>query len=122
MKYTYEAGLEGEALAERWLSSEHGMTCLERRFRSRTGEIDLIMQDRDTIVFVEVKTRRTGDPGLGLMAINRSKIRRITATARFYLMKTGRNNVSCRFDCVEVFRGEILYIPNAFQPGGMFFH
>ena len=48
----YESGLSGEAQAERWLTQQRGMTCLERRYRALDGEIDLIMRDGDFLVFV----------------------------------------------------------------------
>ena len=121
MKKTYETGLEGEKAAENWLRDRMSMICLERRFRSRAGEIDLIMQDGDTIVFVEVKNRKHGKPGSGLLAIDRNKQRRIGRAATLYLLQTGGMNRSCRFDFIEIIGGEIRYIPNAYQPGGMFF-
>lgn len=121
MKQTYQTGLDGESAAEKWLCENYGMTCLERRYKSKVGEIDLIMSDRGTIAFIEVKTRMNAEPGNGLLAVNRSKQLRISNAARFYLMKSGRLNAACRFDVVEICRGEILYVPNAFQPGGMFF-
>ena len=120
MKTTYETGLQGEKAAENYLASL-GMVCLDRRYRTRSGEIDLIMRDGETLVFVEVKTRKTGDAGLGLMAVGAAKQQRIARAARVYLMKTGQMNQAVRFDAVEVTRDEVLHIPNAFQPGGMFF-
>ena len=54
MKQTYETGLQGENTAEAYLHDRLGMICLERRYRTHCGEIDLIMLDRDTIVFVEI--------------------------------------------------------------------
>lgn len=122
MKTTYETGLRGENAAEEWLSREKGMVCLERRYRTRAGEIDLIMRDGDAIVFVEVKTRRTAEPGLGLAAVDGRKQRRIANGARLYLMARGWLNREVRFDLVEINRESILHIPNAFQPGGMFYH
>ena len=57
MKSTYETGLRGEELAADYLHQKFGMICLEHRYRTKHGEIDLIMLDGDTIVFVEVKKR-----------------------------------------------------------------
>jgi len=122
MKQTYQTGLDGERTAENWLRAHLGMVCLERRYRSAAGEIDLIMKDGETFVFVEVKTRLNGVHGNGMLAVDRSKQRRIAQAARLYLMHTGNLNRDCRFDIVEVCRGDVLHIPNAFQPGGMFFH
>ena len=121
MKQTYETGLLGENAAEEYLCREFGMTCLERRFRTKSAEIDLIMLDRDTIVFVEVKTRRSGTLGVGLMTVNAAKQKRIARGATLYLMNRHLLNRSVRFDVVEINREQIYYVPNAFQPGGMFF-
>ena len=60
MKTTYETGLQGERAAEEYLHQKMRMHCLERRYRNQCGEIDLIMLDGETVVFVEVKTRKTG--------------------------------------------------------------
>ena len=62
MKQTYETGLAGEETAEHFLEGK-GMVCLLRRYRNKCGEIDLVMKDRETIVFVEVKTRKKAGPG-----------------------------------------------------------
>ncbi len=121
MKDTYQAGVAGEEAAERYLRKTRGMVCLERRFRCRQGEIDLIMLEKDTVVFVEVKTRRSGAPGQGLQAVNATKQRRITQACQFYLMRRGWLNRAVRFDLVEIHPEGILHIPNAFQPGGMFY-
>ena len=57
MKTTYQTGLAGELQAEEWLIRNRGMKTLERRYRTKAGEIDLIMAEGNTVVFVEVKTR-----------------------------------------------------------------
>ena len=122
MKQTYETGLDGEAAAEQYLTVQKGMICLERRYRNKCGEIDLILQDGDFLVFTEVKTRKTAAPGQGLLAVNTAKQRRIVRAAILYLMTEKRLNSAVRFDVVEVRPGAILHIPNAFQaPGQMFF-
>ena len=122
MKKTYETGLTGEKLAEEWLCRHRGMVCLERRYRTKRGEIDLIMQENDMIVFVEVKTRKTGDIGLGLMAVTPAKQKRLTQAATLYLMYRHSLNAAIRFDVVEV-RGDgsVIHVPNAFQSTGMFY-
>lgn len=121
MKKTYETGLKGELAAEEWLRNNRKMTCLERRYRSKAGEIDLIMLEGDTIVFVEVKTRRSGQPGSGIMSIDQRKQSRISRASLIYLMKKRWLNRNIRYDVVELNPEGILYIPNAFQPGGMFY-
>lgn len=121
MKQTYQTGLEGEETAEKFLRDTRGMICLEHRYRNRRGEIDLIMRDGEAIVFVEVKTRRNGAPGTGMMAVNAAKQRKIAQAAVMYLMMTGQMNRRIRFDVVEVNREAVIHIPDAFQPGGMFY-
>ena len=122
MKHTYETGLLGEDIAAEWLEQHYGMRLLESRYKTKAGEIDLIMQDEETIVFVEVKTRTNAVSGSGLMAVDRNKQKRIANAAIFYLMKNGKLNSSVRFDAVEICSGRVLHIPNAFQPGNGFFY
>ena len=122
MKQTYETGLQGENTAEAYLHDRLGMICLERRYRTHCGEIDLIMTDGDTVVFVEVKTRRTGETGNGLSAVNLAKQKRITQAATLYLMQKNWLRKAVRFDLVEIHGFEVIHIPNAFQPYGKFQH
>ena len=121
MKMTYTTGLLGEDIAAEWLEEHYGMKLLESRFRTKAGEVDLIMLDGEYIVFVEVKTRTSGKPGSGLYAVDRRKQQRITRAAILYLMQNNMMNHASRFDVIEVRNDEFLYIPNAFQPGGMFY-
>ncbi len=121
MKQTYQTGVNGEREAEAYLCDEKGMQCLERRFRSRHGEIDLILRDGETIVFAEVKTRKSGVEGSGLMSVTPAKQKRIAQAATVYLMTHHQLNFPVRFDVIEIFQERITYIPNAFQPGGVFY-
>ena len=122
MKKTYETGLWGEDVAQTYLEHEHGMSCLEHRYRTKCGEIDLIMLDQETVVFVEVKTRKTGQAGDGLSAVNTQKQKRIVRSALLYLVKKGWMRRTVRFDLIEIHERDILYVPNAFQPYGQFYH
>ena len=122
MKKTYETGLWGEDTAKSYLEDECGMSCLEHRYRIKCGEIDLIMLDHETIVFVEVKTRKTGQAGSGLSAVNTQKQKRIVRAALLYLAKQRWMNRTVRFDLIEINGHEILHVPNAFQPYGQFYH
>ncbi len=81
MKKTYQTGIIGEQTAADWLKNHAGMQLLESRYRNKAGEIDLIMKDRDTIVFVEVKTRLHTFTGSGLQAVDRRKQQRIARAA-----------------------------------------
>ena len=116
-----KTGWLGEMRAAAFLRGQ-GMRILKKRWRTAHGEIDLIMRDGDNIVFVEVKTRKTGRPGDGLTAVDRNKQKRIVRAATIYLMTRHLLNAPVRFDLVEICRDQVLYIPNAFQPGGQFYH
>ena len=121
MKQTYETGISGEQQAAEWLIRKCGMKVIEQRCRTKAGEIDLIMLDGETVVFVEVKTRLRADAGIGIMAVDKRKQRRITNASVLYLLRKGWKNRAVRYDIVEVRPDGILYVPNAFQPGGVFY-
>ncbi|HEX4568403.1 MAG TPA: YraN family protein [Vicinamibacterales bacterium] len=103
-------GKTGEDLAVRELVSR-GYAILARRYRSRHGEIDIVCNDRGTIVFVEVRARSTHECGLASESITRQKMRRITACAVDYLSRHHLSNRPCRFDVVA--------IENAFGPNSL---
>ena len=120
-KATYETGLEGEDIAEQYLVNL-GFRTIEKRHREKAGEIDLIMEEGKTLVFVEVKARFSeGRAGEGLRSVTPSKQKKITRTATLYLMKHGWLRRDIRFDVIEVRADGVTHIPNAFQPGGMIF-
>ena len=110
----FESGLKGEALAEAYLI-QRGMTTIARRYRAQDGEIDLIMQDADAVVFVEVKARPSARAGMGLMAVTPSKQRRMSHAAFAYLAEHAWLDRAARFDVVEITRDGVLHIPNAFM-------
>ena len=114
MKAQYKTGLDGENQAERYLSAR-GMQTIAKRFRGADGEIDLIMQDGETFVFVEVKYRPGSPAGSGLMAVTPAKQRRMTHAAQAFLLAREDLEHPVRFDVVEISRDGILYIPNAFM-------
>ena len=111
MKEAYTTGLTGEAAAEAYLTGR-GMTVLARRYRAADGEIDLIMADGDTVVFVEVKTRPSARRGAGLQAITPAKQRRMLHAAQMYAAEQGLTDVPMRFDVVELTRDGVLHLPN----------
>ena len=94
-------GRSGEAVAERYLH-ELGYRLLDRRFRARNGEIDLVMEDRGTIVFVEVRTRRSARCGDPLESVGRAKQALLVRAARLYLFARRLYDRPCRFDVVAV--------------------
>ena len=94
-------GKQGEDLACRELR-RRGYAVLARRYRTRFGEIDIIARDGDTLVFVEVKTRRGPGFGGAVAAVNFQKQRRLVNMARSYLMGVHAPEPPCRFDVVGV--------------------
>jgi len=94
---------------------ERGFTILERNFRCRSGEIDLIARDGAYLVFIEVKYRKNSDCGTSLEAIDYKKAFQIRKIAGIYLyQKRYPENVPCRFDAAGVDGDKITYIKNAF--------
>lgn len=94
-------GKLGEELAEAYLR-EKGFRVVERNFRVGQGEIDLVCEDGETLVFVEVKTRRSpqrGEPG---EAVGRVKQARLVRAACAYLSARQCWSRSCRFDVVGI--------------------
>lgn len=111
----YDTGIAGESLAEQYLCGL-GMTCLARRYRGEDGEIDLVMQDGDAIVFVEVKSRPNASRGAGLMAVTPAKQRRMAHAALHFLVHRELLDSPVRFDVVEISGRGVLHVPNAFMP------
>jgi len=93
-------GEKHEALACAMLQ-EHGLKLLRQNFSCRLGEIDLIMQDEATLVFVEVRYRRNSNHGGAAASITRTKQKRIIRTALFYQQKHAPN-AAMRFDAVTI--------------------
>lgn len=112
-------GQTAEQFAEKYLT-EHGLLFTESNFQNRAGEIDLIMKDHDTWVFIEVKYRRKSHFGGAISAVSLKKQQKIRQCAAFYLQKTGLNeyNTPCRFDVIalqgEITNPEITWLKNAF--------
>src|SRR5215813_10537378 len=94
-------GISGENLACAELA-RRGYAILERRYRTRFGEIDIIAKDGSTIVFVEVKARLTNDYGGAAAAITGWKQRRLTTMAVDYLARRRLHDCPCRFDVVAI--------------------
>lgn len=110
-----KSGIEGENIAVEYLK-RHGYKILDRNFACKTGEIDIICERENMLVFVEVKARENTNYGMPCEAVTSSKIRSIVKTAEVYLLKKRRINSPCRFDVVEVLRGEVNHIEDAFRP------
>lgn len=91
-------GARAEALAAQFLEGR-GLAILERNFRTRRGEIDLIARDGDTLVFVEVRFRSRSDFGGAAGSVTARKQQRIVAASLVYLSRL-RSEPSCRFDAI----------------------
>ena len=95
---------------------QHGYTILERNFRNKIGEIDIIAKDGEYLVFVEVKYRRLSDSGHPTEAVNFSKQRRITKTALYYCAHNNKGEYTpMRFDVISILGDEIMLYQNAFE-------
>ena len=111
------AGDRGEELALRYLTAR-GYTLLRRNYRTRHGELDLIMRRGGTIVFVEVKLRRTTGFGHPLEAVTPRKRAKIRSMAELYLAKHKPDFEELRFDVVGILAAgrepEIEHVRDAF--------
>ncbi|PCI81920.1 MAG: YraN family protein [SAR86 cluster bacterium] len=93
-------GKAQESKAQHYLRSQ-GLKLLCRNYRSRHGEIDLIMADSNTLVFVEVRYRRSEQFGGALNSVTAAKQKKIRLTAAHYLQSHPRlQNCNCRFDVI----------------------
>lgn len=94
-------GDRGEDLAYQYLN-KLGYKILERNFRIRGGEIDIIAKDREYLVFIEVKTRYSHDFGLPVDSITPWKIRYLLKAAKFYIQRINWGEKPYRLDYVGV--------------------
>jgi putative endonuclease len=78
------------------------MKILARNYRSRGGEIDIVADDRGTLVFVEVKERSSESHGSAVEAVTRAKRRRVVGAARAYAAAYGLANSLVRFDVLAI--------------------
>jgi len=96
-----ETGHQGEQIALAFLIGL-GYRLIERNWRCRSGEIDLIVTDGPVLVFVEVKARNGGGFGLPQEAVGPAKQARIRRLAQYYLQVRARDDEECRFDVVAI--------------------
>ena len=94
-------GKKSEELAA-WYLKKNGYKILEQNYRTRLGEIDIIAKDKKTIVFVEVKSRRSIRYGSPKWSVTYQKQRKISMVALQYLKKTRQTDATARFDVVAV--------------------
>ncbi len=105
-------GIKAEQRAADYLLAQ-GMTLCERNFRCRTGEIDLIMRDGATLVFVEVRQRSSLKFGGAIASIDRRKQQKLIVAAQFYLSRL-TNFPPCRFDALLIEGNTIKWLRDAF--------
>lgn len=114
-------GARGEKIARQFLQKA-GYRVLEVNWRGRLGEIDLVAEDGDCLVFVEVKTRSSEVCGHPFESIGSRKQRQLIKAAREYLAARGQEERICRFDAVSVLPGadkpRLELIKNAFELDG----
>lgn len=97
----HDLGILGEDLAVKFLK-KNGYKILQRNFRSKLGEIDIVAQEKDVLVFVEVKTRWSEKFGLPEEAITPWKIRSIIKTGQYFKLLNPDFPESLRIDLVAI--------------------
>ena len=111
-------GMQGEEIAARYLLSKK-YTIIQRNYRCRYGEIDIIASKKNVLIFVEVKTRRNYAFGSPLEAVSLKKQRSISSVAQEYIQHGKLNGSAARFDVIAVLLNsscpEIEHIENAFE-------
>ncbi len=111
-----ETGRKAEDLAASFLSAK-GMTIVEKNFRAKVGEIDLVAKEGDEIVFVEVRARSSRDFGGAAASVGGAKRRKLSRAANLWLQARGWDG-ACRFDVVALDGARLEHIPSAFDASG----
>ncbi|MGB5872868.1 MAG: YraN family protein [Bacteroidota bacterium] len=110
-------GTDGEEIARQYLERE-GYAILETNFRFLRGEIDIVAEDGEFLVFCEVKSRESGEYGAPEYAITAEKRAKIRKVAEGYLLVNSIREHPCRFDVVTILmdgnRGVLNHMRNAF--------
>ncbi|MDH3607977.1 MAG: YraN family protein [Gammaproteobacteria bacterium] len=95
---TSQQGQIAEDAACKFLQ-KHGLKLVEKNYRCRTGEIDLVMQDKEELVFVEVRYRAKSDFGSALDSVDQNKIQKLISAANHYVSKN-QPDLPMRFDVI----------------------
>jgi len=103
-------GRDAEARALTFLLQQ-GLTLIEKNFRCRAGEIDLIMRDADMLVFIEVRSRKDRRFGGAAASVGPVKQQRLWRSATFYLLRFRKPPV-CRFDLVAIDGDDLRWMKN----------
>ena len=111
-------GEQGESLAV-WYLKKNGYKILEQNYRTKLGEIDIIAKEKKTLVFVEVKTRKSVLYGNPKWAVTPKKQRNISMVALTYLKATKQSDARARFDVVAITSNQdepqVEIVKNAFE-------
>lgn len=111
-------GKESESTAVKLLKKQ-GYKIIEQNYRTKLGEIDIIAKEKNTIVFIEVKSRKSVSYGNPKYAVTPKKMRKISMVALYFLKVTNQSSSKARFDVVAISPGgkdpEIEIIKNAFD-------
>ncbi len=115
-------GKQGEIEAGKFLV-DRGYEIIERNFRCRLGEIDIIAREKNFVVFIEVKTRSNSSYGSAASAVTPRKQQQISRVAQLYLIEKDMISCDARFDVVEVMRAkhgefDLNHLINAFDLSG----
>jgi len=109
-----KVGFEGERKALKLLQKK-GYKLIEKNFKCKIGEVDLIVERKKTLIFVEVKFRKNNKMGSPLEAVNMKKQRKIIKTSQFFLLLNNKyENYNKRFDVIGVTTNDMIHIEGAF--------
>jgi len=111
--YRQQLGAAGEDIVARWYE-QGGYRVVARNWRCRDGELDLVVRNRTTVVFCEVKTRRSTRFGLPVEAVTLAKQRRIRGLAMRFLREHPQGGGALRFDVAAVMDGKLDVVEGAF--------
>ena len=107
-----QQGQQAEDAAKRYLE-RHGLRLVQRNWSCRSGELDLVMLDGDTVVFVEVRYRRHTAWGGALESVDYRKQQKLVKAAQLFLQKESRwARHPCRFDVIAIEAGSSAASPN----------
>jgi putative endonuclease len=109
-----QQGTSAETCATRLLVAA-GYCIVERNFRCKAGELDIVARDGDVLVFVEVRSRSDDEHGSAAEMIRHAKQRRVARVAAYYLATATPVFEDCRFDIVAITAGDAVLIKDAFR-------
>ena len=114
MANTQHIGQQAELQARTYLEKE-GLQHIVSNYRCRHGEIDLIMRDQDTIIFIEVRYRKSTQFGGAAASVDFRKQQRIISTAQHYIQHQKHIANAYRFDVIAISSNSFDWIPDAFR-------